>query len=137
MIIITAILVLTALGCAAVLYGTLVRNKWGINTGDASCPTCGTPLPKEREPRSARQAMWGGWTCTECGAEVDKWGREIQRADHAELSILGQYKSPSRIFWAISLSVVILIAFYDYHHRRAITLDLIVIVALIAWRVRS
>jgi hypothetical protein len=26
-----------------------------------------------------RQAMWGGSSCTSCGAEIDKWGREIQR----------------------------------------------------------
>ncbi len=65
------------LGVLAVLYGTLAKNNWGVNLDPVSCPRCHTPLPRLREPRSLRQAMWGGWTCPACGAGVDKWGREI------------------------------------------------------------
>jgi len=60
-----------------VRYGTLVRNKWGINSDSVSCPRCNTALPQARKPRSLRQSLWGGWTCPNCGVEVDKWGREL------------------------------------------------------------
>ncbi len=65
------------LGVVVVLYGTILRNRWGINLEPVSCPRCGTLPPHTREPRTVRQAMWGGWTCTTCGTEVDKWGQEI------------------------------------------------------------
>jgi hypothetical protein len=64
-----------AIGVVLVIYGTVAKNRWGINLGELSCPCCKTQLPKLRKPQSLRQAMWGGWTCRVCGAEVDKWGR--------------------------------------------------------------
>jgi len=30
-----------------------------------------------RRPASFSQAVWGGWTCSKCGCEIDKWGVEI------------------------------------------------------------
>ncbi len=63
-------------GAVLVAYGA-AKNKWGINLNPVSCPRCNTPLPSLREPRSLRQAMWGGWTCPVCGAGVDRRGREI------------------------------------------------------------
>jgi hypothetical protein len=71
------VLFLLAVGGAIVVYGTIVRNKWGINLHHVSCPRCKTALPILREPGSRRQALWGGWTCPTCGAGVDKWGREV------------------------------------------------------------
>ena len=64
-------------GLALVIHGTLAKHKWGINLDSVSCPRCNTLLPVMRMPRSLQQAMWGGWTCGTCGAEVDKWGREV------------------------------------------------------------
>ena len=29
-----------------VRYGTLVRNKWGINSDSVSCPRCNTAIPR-------------------------------------------------------------------------------------------
>jgi hypothetical protein len=69
-----------AVGFVAVIYGTLAKNRWGINSGSVSCPRCNSMLPQAREPRSLRQSMWGGWTCPNCGVEVDKWGREVNGA---------------------------------------------------------
>ena len=60
-----------------VIYGTVVRNRWGVNLSPVSCPRCMTRLPSLRDPRSIHQWMWGGWTCPVCGTGVDKWGREI------------------------------------------------------------
>ena len=38
------------------------------------CPTCGTPVPAFRKPTSLRQALKGGWTCSGCGTEMDRFG---------------------------------------------------------------
>jgi hypothetical protein len=63
-------------GMVLVIYGTIAKNRWGINPDAVSCPRCNTPLPQVRKPQSLRQAMWGGGTCPACGLETDKWGRK-------------------------------------------------------------
>ena len=65
------------IGMALVVYGTIAKNRWGINLDPVSCPRCNTQLPQIRQPQDLRQRMWGGGTCPSCGVEVDKWGREI------------------------------------------------------------
>ena len=69
------------LAVVLVVRGTAKKDKWGINVegvvGTGRCPKCGTGLPAIRSPNSFRQAMWGGWTCSTCKAELDKWGRLI------------------------------------------------------------
>ncbi len=39
------------------------------------CPSCGREQPKARQPDSLNQAMWGGYTCQGCGAEMDARGK--------------------------------------------------------------
>jgi hypothetical protein len=57
---------------------TKAKGRWGIGSlSRQNCPRCGTPLPRFRKPASASEAMWGGWTCPQCGCKVDKYGREI------------------------------------------------------------
>ena len=76
--IITAIVfALAAIGLALIVYGTIRKTGFGINFSSVSCPRCKNPLPMLRKPRTPEQAKWGGWTCYKCGAEVDKWGREM------------------------------------------------------------
>jgi hypothetical protein len=70
---------LLGLGMVFVIYGTIAKNRWGVNLDPVSCPRCNTPFPQIRQPQNIRQAMWGGGTCAKCGAEVDKWGREATR----------------------------------------------------------
>jgi hypothetical protein len=41
------------------------------------CPNCGMPVPTVRNPTSLRQAFLGGWTCSECGTEMDRSGNEL------------------------------------------------------------
>ena len=41
------------------------------------CPDCGAPVPKFRKPATAKQAMWGGCACAQCGCQMDRKGREI------------------------------------------------------------
>ena len=65
-----------ALGLALMIRDTIRRRgKWGINLKPAVCTECGTPAPVIRKPKNRQQALWGGWTCSKCGCELDKWGR--------------------------------------------------------------
>ena len=41
------------------------------------CPNCGMPVPAFRKPTSLRQALWGGWTCSNCGTDMDREGNEL------------------------------------------------------------
>jgi endogenous inhibitor of DNA gyrase (YacG/DUF329 family) len=43
------------------------------------CPACATQQPLWRKPASFRQMMWGGWTCPNCGTEMDRDGKAIER----------------------------------------------------------
>jgi hypothetical protein len=51
--------------------------NFGINTEQVHCPRCGEPAPILRSPKNWRQSLWGGCTCTKCGAEYDKWGQLV------------------------------------------------------------
>ena len=68
---------LVGIGMILVVYGTVAKNRWGVNLSEVSCPRCKATLHQARKPRTLRQAMWGGYTCPSCGTEVDKWGRKI------------------------------------------------------------
>lgn len=59
---------------AALLLSAKVQNKVNEKGG---CPSCGTLVPKVRNPTSWRQAMLGGWTCAKCGIEMNQRGEEI------------------------------------------------------------
>ncbi|HMP61379.1 MAG TPA: hypothetical protein PKD86_18720 [Gemmatales bacterium] len=69
---------LLAVGAVLVVRDTLRgRGRWGINFKRLHCPRCGEPAPFVRVPRHARQAEWGGHTCSACGTEFDKWGQPV------------------------------------------------------------
>jgi hypothetical protein len=70
---------LAVAGLVLIIRGTNQRTGMGINlTPPSACPKCGTPLPSVRAPKNLRQALWGGWTCSNCQTELDKWGREVK-----------------------------------------------------------
>jgi len=53
-------------------------SKMGINlAADLKCPDCQTPVPAIRRPKNMRQVLWGGWTCSNCGKEFDKWLKPV------------------------------------------------------------
>ena len=56
-------------GLAVVLMAAFAKPR--------NCPSCQTQLPKYRKARNTRQALWGGWTCGECGCEIDRKGNKI------------------------------------------------------------
>jgi hypothetical protein len=71
------VLVLLAIGLVLVVYGTITKDRWGINLARVKCPKCQAAMPWVRKPASGREAMWGGYTCPICKTEMDKWGRPI------------------------------------------------------------
>ncbi len=66
--------VVGAVVCLILLTGAGHR---GRNFQPARCPDCGAPAPAIRSPTSARQMLWGGWTCRTCDCEMDRRGRRI------------------------------------------------------------
>ena len=56
-------------------FGLLSTSTWAT----PNCPVCGTQQPACRKPTSFRQAIWGGWTCANCGTEIDRNGTAIGR----------------------------------------------------------
>jgi hypothetical protein len=61
-----------------VIRGSIRKGRWGANLNPVNCPRCNQLMPTLRKPKSVSQAMWGGWTCEQCGCAMDKWGREIK-----------------------------------------------------------
>jgi hypothetical protein len=61
-----------------VVFGTLAKNRWGININPTVCCHCNAALSTVRRPKSLRQVLWGGGTCGACGTEMDKWGRPLR-----------------------------------------------------------
>lgn len=57
------------IGAAAVLLLFAMSRK------PVKCPSCGREQPKIRKPTSMNQAMWGGYTCQGCGAELNASGK--------------------------------------------------------------
>ena len=81
LLIIGAILLLPCagvLGLVLLVRGTAQRSRMGLNLNPTACPRCGVALPAIRAPKSVRQMLWGGWTCTGCGIELDKWGQPLR-----------------------------------------------------------
>lgn len=66
---ITVVALIIVLAAAAKLQRD-VNSKGG-------CPNCGTPVPMFRIASSFRQMLWGGWTCSKCSTEMDKFGNEL------------------------------------------------------------
>ncbi len=48
-----------------------------ISIDKFDCPECKDPVPKIRILENTKQTLWGGWTCNNCGTEVDKYGSRI------------------------------------------------------------
>jgi hypothetical protein len=67
---------LALMGALALLvFGTIYKTRFGINFSAPKCAECGASVPSvARIPKTPYQMLWGGWTCEECGLELDKWG---------------------------------------------------------------
>lgn len=51
-------------------------SDFGINFKKVKCPKCNSVQPRLRKPSSLTEALWGGYTCKECGCKMDKYGVE-------------------------------------------------------------
>ena len=61
---------------AVVVAVVVVLLLAAVNRAKAlACPRCGAKVPAIRKPTSLRQLLWGGWTCSACGFEIDRKGR--------------------------------------------------------------
>ena len=72
-------LVVIAIACFSLITYFSIResSRFGLNFQIPNCPKCNQKLPPLRTPTSIQQSLWGGWTCFNCGCEIDKWGKEI------------------------------------------------------------
>lgn len=72
-----------AIAAAKAFYVFLNRRRHliGFHFGTIHCPKCSETVPRTRKPRSVRQELYGGWTCINCGAEMDKLGTDITDND--------------------------------------------------------
>jgi hypothetical protein len=57
-----------------IAYWFTLGSRWG----GVDCPKCGTRQPTWRKPNSFRQTLLGGWTCANCGTEIDRRGKAIE-----------------------------------------------------------
>ena len=47
-----------------------------INLAKVYCPKCKHEQPKVRKPNGLKDALWGGFTCSNCNCKMDKFGKE-------------------------------------------------------------
>lgn len=69
------ILVIGACVCAFVVSFLIgIAKHFRLHLKRIDCPVCGKTVPFACHPTSSRQVQFGGWTCRECGAELDEMG---------------------------------------------------------------
>jgi len=76
----TQLIIFATLAAAFVIWLIIAsknKSKWGINLKRVHCPVCQTKQPIVRIPKNGSQALWGGTTCPNCHANLDKYGNVI------------------------------------------------------------
>lgn len=73
-----AVIVGTSVATVAIIFMLAASMQKRVNA-KGGCPNCGMPVPMLRQPTSLRQALWGGWTCSNCATEMDRDGDELVR----------------------------------------------------------
>lgn len=53
----------------------------------------GTKIPKFTKPTTIQQFLIGGWTCSNCGYEVDWLGKEVKKSQLSSPSIGARYQN--------------------------------------------
>jgi hypothetical protein len=73
--------------CGFLMVRDTIRKsgEWGLNLHLRlpNCGRCGSEAPLVRNPANLPQTLWGGWTCNECGLEMDKWGVPVDPSNQA------------------------------------------------------
>jgi hypothetical protein len=130
MLILILIFSVSGLILLLVRYGTLSRNRWGINRAAVSCPNCHAPLTGTQDTRSLSQVMWGGFTCPACRTEVDKWGRRIVAprnfwTKERRISFARFRNSP--VSWIFAGMLIVLDVWWNLYHPRGFVVDAMVL----------
>lgn len=73
------VIAITVFVAMVIVFALAGKVQADVN-GRGGCPSCHTPVPRYRTPTSLRQALWGGWTCENCGTAMDRHGMELARA---------------------------------------------------------
>jgi len=50
------------------------KHRYGLNFKRVYCPNCKLKQPWIRKPANKMQKMFGGWTCSKCKTQMDKYG---------------------------------------------------------------
>src|SRR5712691_6834362 len=143
-----AMLALFGVGLLLVAYGTVARNRWGINLAPASCPNCNTLLTgtHKQKKHSLKHAMWGGYTCPVCGAEIDKWGRQAPTREKLQDDSKNfwtkernmgfqRLRDAPPFFWVIVGILIVLDLWWNLHHPGGFVLDaMFLVLAYIFYR---
>ena len=82
--------------CGGLIAGLIVL-LIGLLAPRRNCPKCGYKLPRFRKPSSGKQAMWGGWTCPSCGAELDRHGKLIGEGVGVPTAVVPPDATPKKI----------------------------------------
>ncbi|MCO4747573.1 MAG: hypothetical protein KC912_22420 [Proteobacteria bacterium] len=67
--------VLFGVGLGVVIFGGWW--VWAMAQPEKNCPDCGQLLPNRGPKRTGRQIFFGGWTCQNCGCELDRHGKKL------------------------------------------------------------
>jgi hypothetical protein len=78
-----AVFVGSSVATIAIIFMWAAAMQKRVNA-KGGCPNCGMPVPMLRQPTSLRQALWGGWTCSNCETEMDREGNQLVRAVRLE-----------------------------------------------------
>lgn len=60
-------------------YFLTKKSKFGINLKRVFCPQCNLKQPIFRIPKGSSQLLYGGYTCTQCKTEMDKYGVKLKK----------------------------------------------------------
>lgn len=61
-------------GVVGGVVGGFIAVVYMMRNAPRECPKCGAALPRFRMPSNSRQALWGGWSCPQCGCKIDRRG---------------------------------------------------------------
>jgi hypothetical protein len=136
-----AMLAFLGVGLLLVIYGTAAKNRWGINLATVSCPNCNALLTgtHRQEKRSLKQAMWGGYTCPVCVAQIDKWGRQALKRERLGKGSKNFWTKERDIgfqrlrhappwLWVIVGILIVLDLWWDLYHTGGFVLDAVFLV---------
>ena len=59
------------------IFNQFRKKKKDVNLFEVKCPKCGKKQKFVRVPKDIKEAVWGGYTCPNCGCKMDKFGKEI------------------------------------------------------------